>query len=318
MTDTDENLLTVAKLREQVRGDLAGDPRLGDHAGISLEPHHDVFSWLSNNVEPWFGSSLETEVLRTHLNRAASRAVRDDKYGLASYIVGVTETDMQASQIQILLDLLQKLENHGAPTIVSGKGNPESGKTNSMFVLVELLDAETEDLLVMSNIRSWSRNDIHVSGMHDLVVESLRHRDKPKAVVIDEASTHFDARTNRYEVATQLTPTAKRFAKMNIDFFGAICHSGMDLHPEVKRLTTLAYHKHSKENIEFFNEWDQKSDHPTDSIFGSIEPIAPCRSSYDPDDSSPWSWDLEPDIFQLDLEWTGLFEHLCEKGPRVD
>jgi hypothetical protein len=50
-------------------------------------------------------------------------------------------------------------------------------------------------------VRSWSLTDRVVTSAHDLAVALLEERDRPKFVMVDEASTHFDARTNRREAA---------------------------------------------------------------------------------------------------------------------
>ena len=98
--------------------------------------------------------------------------------------------------------------NNDAPAFIVGAGNPNTGKTNTMSLLAEIRQYALDDYLVLSNVRSWELTDITVTSAHDLAVALLEHRDVPKFVMIDEASTHFDARTYRREVATQWTPLA--------------------------------------------------------------------------------------------------------------
>lgn len=112
-------------------------------------------------------------------------------------------------------------------------------------------------------------------------------------------------------MATQCTPLAKRFAKIGVDTYGVICHTGKDLHPEAKRLSTLAYYKLEKDVVEFFEGWPAEADHPTDRLLnGSIDNLEPTGYDYDPNDSAPWAWDLEPDLFQLDINWSDLLSEL--------
>jgi len=134
-------------------------------------------------------------------------------------------------------------------------------------------------------------------------------------VMIDEASTHFDARTNRREVATQWTPLAKRFAKIAVDCCGLVTHTGKDLHPEAKRLATLVFWKTEKDVVEFFERWPADADHPTDPLLGVVEDLESTGAEYDPDDAAPWSWNLEPELFTLDLDWSELLAQLAERGP---
>jgi hypothetical protein len=233
-----------------------------------------------------------------------------------SYLSGVTEQDLDASALSIPLKLDAELDNYDATAFVAGAGNPNTGKTNLMALLTEIRTATTDDLLVLSNIRSWDRTDVLATSAHDLAVAALKHRDRPKFVVVDEGSTHFDARTKSREVATQFTPLAKRFAKINVDVFGTICHTGKDLHPEVKRLTTLAYYKLDKKTVDFFDSWDADADMPSDRIFsGSLHDLEPADVEPDPDDAAPWDWNLEPDLFSLDLDWPELLDELQSRGP---
>lgn len=316
MTDTDENLLTAAKLREQVSGELEGDERLLDHAGLLDERNLDTLTFLEESLEDWNGSDLSHVVGKTWVNRAATAAIRNGDFALASYLVGVTETSWSGSSIEVSITLVEELRNNGAPAFVVGSGNPETGKTNTMFKLISLYDRVVDDLLVLSNSRTWDRCDIPITGMHELMVECLRQRDRRKVIVIDESSTHFDARTHRHEVASQWTPAAKRFAKIGVDVCGQICHTGMDFHPEAKRLCTLAYEKIDKKTVEWFSNWPGSTDYPSDSIFsGAVQDLEPYWGFYDSDEAAPWSWNLETDLFQLDLTWSGLLEKLLEAGP---
>jgi hypothetical protein len=155
-----------------------------------------------------------------------------------------------------------------------------------------------------------------VTSAHDLAVALLEERDRPKFVMIDEASTHFDARTNRREVATQWTPLAKRFAKIGVDACGLVVHTGKDCHPEAKRLATLAYWKQEKCVAEFFERWPADADHPVDGLLGDpVEDLESTGAEYDPDDTAPWSWDLDSDLFVRDLSWSDLLSEIRDYGP---
>lgn len=318
MSDTDERLFTAAKLREQVAGDLDGDPRLLDHAGIPTDDDTlRTMSFCQNALGvDWSTSELGQAMQSAVLTSTASTAVEDGDAPTLSYLVGVTEQELDGSSLRLPLRLDELLSNNGAPAFVSGIGNPNTGKTNFMALLAELRTATVDDLLVISNSRSWARTDVHVASSHDLAVALLQHRDRPKAVFVDEGSTHFDARTFSREVATQFTPVAKRFAKLGVDFFGTVGHTGKDLHPEVKRLTTLAYFKYDKKTVDLFEHFDADSDMPDERLFGgSVENLEPADEEPDPDDAAPWAWNLRPNLFTLDLDWPELLEELRDRGP---
>lgn len=103
-------------------------------------------------------------------------------------------------------------------------------------------------------------------------------------------------------MAQQFTPLAKRFAKIGVDVFGTIGHTGKG--PEVKRLTTLGVWKVEKKVAESFDRWPADSDRPADRLFGGpVENIPAARSYYSADDAAPWSWDLYSELFSKDIEW---------------
>jgi len=318
MTDQiDEHLLTAAKLREQIGGDLEGDPRLLDHAGLLPHEHDRAVLTFVEQVFPdtFAGTELGNLLNQKALNDTATEAVHTGNGSVMSHLVGVTEQDFDASALRLPMLLLDELDNNEAPAFPVAAGNPNTGKTNTMLLLAELAKADLDDLLVLANFDS-SLTDHRVTSAHDLTVTLLEHRDVPKFVIIDEGSTHFDARTYRREVATQYTPLAKRFAKVGVYAAGIICHTGKDLHPEAKRLATLPFYKSEKKVAEFYENWPADEDFPTDRLFsGELENLEKSAAEYSPDDAAPWSWDLEPELFSLDLDWPALLDELHERGP---
>lgn len=322
MSDVNENLLTAAKLREQIDGRLESKADFHSHTGlVDDDVHHRSLSFVestlaeSNEVRSWRESELGKQVVDTFRSERATRAVTEGNAEVLSHLVGVTEQDLDASALTLPIRLLDELDNNGAPAFLIGVGNPNTGKTNSMLLLAELRKADLDDLLVLTNFDS-SLTDHRVTGAHDLAVTLLENRNVPKFVIVDESSTHFDSRTYRREVAVQWTPLAKRFAKVGVDAAGLIGHTGKDLHPESKRMATLPYFKSEKKNIEFFANWPADEDHPTDRKFGgSLDELQATTAEYHSDDAAPWSWDLEPDLFTLDLDWSELLAELKERGP---
>lgn len=324
MTDSDEHLLTAAKVREAARGRIDGADHLLDVTGL-VEDEQDMTSLaFLQSVEfeddgaplSFSGTSLGRAVIPTLASEEATRRLyQGDTISLANF-VGVTEQDLDASSLRLPMLLLDALDNNDAPAFVVAVGNPNTGKTNTMSLLVELRRLDLDELLVLSNVRQWDETDVVATSAHDLAVALLEHRETPKFVVVDEASTHFDARTYSREVAMQWTPLAKRFAKIGVDACGLIGHTGKDIHPEAKALATLPFFKPNKKTAEFYQRWPRDADAPTDQAFGgSLENLEPTSAWYDPDDSAPWSWNLQPDLFTEDLDWPNLLDELRRRGP---
>jgi hypothetical protein len=325
MTDVDERLLTAAKIREQSKGRLDGNEWLHRHAGIPMDDAHlsalsfveSVFAGAADRPAATFrDTGLGRLCAESFETEAATEAVRDGNGSVLSALAGITETELSGRSLRLPLLLDEALENKGATAFVTVAGAPNSGKTNTVSLLHELRDYAVDDLLVLSNIRTWERTDIVVTSMHDLAVTCLEYRDVPKAVVVDEASTHFDARTYRTEVAEQWSPMAKRFSKVGVDMATLIGHTGKDIHPEAKRLTSLGIMKEDTETAAFFDTWPAESDRPDGQLFdGSVLGLEPTTLEYDPDDAAPWSWNLKAELFAADTDWDGLLSLLRESGP---
>ena len=317
MGDSDEGMLTAAKLAEQLAGNIDTDLNFASGAG-ALAPDDVASSVFLDDIEPDVTgqSELLSLVDRTQQSRQASEAIRSGNSLLLSHLVGITEQDLDASALRLPLRLDDMMTNNDATAFIGGCGNPNTGKTNLMALLAELRSATVDDLLIISNSRTWPLTDKVVTSAHDLAVTCIEYRDRPKFVFVDEGSTHFDARTNSYEVAAQFSPLAKRMAKVNVDVFGTVFHTGKDCHPELKRLFTTAFFKLSKKEVDFFENWPADADKPTDQLFGgSVENLEPATAEPDPDDAAPWSWNLEPDLFALDLDWSDLLDELRDRGP---
>jgi len=317
MGNSDEGMLTAAKLAEQLAGNIHTDRNLASGAG-ALAPDDVAASVFLDDIEPDVTgqSELLSLVDRTQQSRQASEAIRSGNSLLLSHLVGITEQDLDASALRLPLRLDDMMTNNDATAFIGGAGNPNTGKTNLMALLAELRSATVDDLLIISNSRTWPLTDKVVTSAHDLAVTCIKHRDRPKFVFIDEGSTHFDARTNSYEVAAQFSPLAKRMAKVNVDVFGTVFHTGKDCHPELKRLFTTAYFKHSKKEVDFFENWPADADKPENQLFGgTVENLEPATAEPDPNDAAPWDWNLEPDLFALDLDWPDLLDELRDRGP---
>lgn len=51
-------------------------------------------------------------------------------------------------------------------------------------------------------------------------------------------------------------------------------------------------------------------------LFGGIvEELEPSLEEPDPDDSAPWAWNFEIELFARDLDWPELLDRLRARGP---
>jgi hypothetical protein len=170
MTDVDEHLLTAAKLFEQARGRMDNEAGLLSHAGLPLDQEdHDVLSFLYDEpISDDLGAFEDTrlgEVVDAHLrSKSATQAVKQGDGEAMSYLVGITEQDLDASALTLPARILEELDRDGALTTVLAAGDPNTGKTNSAWLLVELGRTLWDDLLVLSNARAGIVDERVVAG----------------------------------------------------------------------------------------------------------------------------------------------------------
>jgi len=319
--------LNASKLYEQVVGRLDSNREMPSHSGLPIDQTHSAnLSFVESclreaGADHGLPGRLDHSQLGQVLDHkfraeAARDAVVSQHSTALSYLVGVTERDLDASELTLPAQLLDRLENGGALTNILAAGNPNTGKTNTVSVLAELAKAKWPELLVTSNVATWDLTDELVTSSYDLAVTLLENRDRPKFVLIDEASTHFDARTNSYPVASQWSPLCKRMSKLGVEVVSVIGHTGKDVAPEQKRLTNLALYKTEQKEVEFFSEWPAESDRPDGRLFGgSLSNLEATSVNYDPDDAAPWSWNLDGELWSKPLDWSELLEQLKQQGP---
>lgn len=300
MTDSDEKLLTAAKLREQIHGRLDSDIELHPHTGIfTNQEDRKAISFVESAFsEP---VSSKTSFRETKLGKAiyghfgtetASEALDLGNSQILSNLVSMTEVDIEADEFTYLTEILDRVENNGAPLFLVGFGLPNTGKTG--HILHDWFRAWRKTypdgvLLTNANLPSAHRQ---FTSLQALVGFCLDNPNTRKFIFIDEGSTHFDARTNSHEVAAQFSPFSKRFAKLSIDF-ATIGHTIKDVHPEVKRQTTTFFHKPGLKQVQFYDDFVE--DQLTSPVFPEpIEGLEKPTIEYDPDDWSPLHWDLDP------------------------
>jgi hypothetical protein len=301
-----DDLYTSAKLREQAARRLDGDTRLQRSVGVALDPaDRSVLSFLDGTFDSgdldlptrWDATALGHAVQSALMSEMVDDALETGDAQRLAFASGISDDRLDGSNMIAHLKLSERLKNNDAPAFLLGLGNPNTGKTNFLLLLAELWLAANPDGTIITNCRSLdaARGSVeYLFGTQGLYNYITDHPDEPKFLFVDEGSTHFDARTNSYEVASQMTPLMKRFAKLSVDVFGTIGHTKKDVHPEIKRLTTTAYFKPEKKVVELYE--GIKEDEFTDQLFaGPLEEVAPTTIGYDPDDWSPWNFDLNTD-----------------------
>ncbi|AFD03992.1 ORF8 [Halorubrum pleomorphic virus 2] len=314
MTDVDEGMLTAAKLAEQLAGRIETDRDLVHDAG-TIPPEDVPMSVFLDDLDPDVADSeLLNLVRRTQQSRMASEAIRSGNSMLLSNLVGITEQELEADQVSLVATLLEEIGGTRLTTVLLA-GEPNTGKTNFGWLLTQLAREVHDDLVVLSNARA-SATDLRVATAHDLLAKLIEYKEVPKVVLIDEGSRHFDARHKSREVSAQWTPIHKAMSKLGVKAVIVIGHTGKDVAPEVKRITSLAGWKTEKDVVELYENWPADSDRPDSPLVaGEVTSLEKSDVIYDADDPAPWSWNLDPDVFDGDYSWAEMGDLLARRGP---
>mgnify|MGYP000247662892 FL=1 len=308
-------MLTAAKLAEQLAGRIDTDRDLDANAG-TIPAEQIPTSVFLNTLDPDVtgDSELINLVEKTQQSKMASEAIRSGNTMLLSNLVGITEQELEADQVSLVATLLDELGGTRLTTCLLA-GEPNTGKTNFGWLLTQLADEVYDDLIVMSNARA-SAVDLRVATAHDLLSKLIEFKETPKVVLIDEGSRHFDARHKGYEVSSQWTPIHKALSKLGVAAVIVIGHTGKDVAPELKRITSLAGWKNEKDVVELYQNWPADDDRPDEPLVaGEVTSLEKSDVIYDADDPAPWSWNLDPSVFDGDYSWTEMGDLLDRIGP---
>ncbi|TKX48010.1 hypothetical protein EXE49_16855, partial [Halorubrum sp. ASP121] len=115
MGNSDEGMLTAAKLAEQLAGNIDTERDLASGAG-ALDPDDVSASVCLDDLRGDFDRPPELLSLvdRTQQSRQASEAIRSGNSLLRSHLVGITEQDLDASALRLPLRLDDVMTNNGA------------------------------------------------------------------------------------------------------------------------------------------------------------------------------------------------------------
>lgn len=309
-----------AKLREFVRGELKTkvNEDLYPHVGV-VRPGcstEELLSFMESIYDPdqedlprRFKDTRAARVLR---RRAATEYVGERIPDLASFVVGLTERDVEISQAQALAKVARSIVNEGAPYSALIFGGMNRGKTGFAGLWLELwrelvpLKYGTEESVVVTNMRTLDAANHVVTDIgrfRELVFGDEEYLDSggvdgeppeiPPEVPVwwhfDECSSHLDARTFSHEVSTQYLPLVKRFAKVRVDAVH-LGHSGMDIYKDMRRsqITAEFVFKTALKTAEVYERMFEDQGAGLKYV---LQEIPETTVEYDPDDYSPWSWE---------------------------
>ncbi|MBX0286789.1 hypothetical protein EGH22_10655 [Halomicroarcula sp. F28] len=305
-----DRLLTPAKIREQVRGKAEGGEHMLSSIALADNPRHDAALSFLARTERRRGAALDSSTLGRELvdslsSRRITEGIQTGDAELLAYHNGLNEKELSADAVSVLNRLLQLIENYGGPMQIVVGGLPNTGKTNTTLLLARLWQTAHPDGKIWTNMSSLTWKDRFVRSSDDLLDRLQEERDADHRIflLIDEGSTWFNATSYGREVRNQWNPLCKRFAKFagGVDS-AVVSHTLTDCCPAALRPATAVLWKEEQDVGNWFETIDPETRELSDPVFPTplvdIEKI-PDRV-YDPDDMSPWKWDMDPErITQL-------------------
>jgi hypothetical protein len=237
----------------------------------------------------------DTEVCRLLLRMYGDRrllSLLDGENNVAlSFLLGEEDSKGSFDSEFPVLQVLDDIRNGGAPYILTLFGRPKTGKTavaSSYVRWAERLYGDTE-LTVASNMETFERNDECFTSHADL--NDVIENNDTTAVVLDEAHVHLDGGRNesRAYVRDEFAPMLKKVGKRGVVLFVIIAHTGKDLHPECKRLSTHIGRKTDLRTLELYEDFDDGS-HRLEGEHEVLTDLPAPPYDYDPNDMAPYSY----------------------------
>jgi len=297
MPETDDRFI-AQELRDSLdrRDDLDDFGAYIDHDNLRDVLVHLSVGWSTYSSPSSPDRFEDTELCRTLLRQYGDRRLLDlldseNNVGL-SFLLGEEDSTSTFDNEFPTLEVIDDIRNEGAPYILTLFGKPKRGKTGTAASYVrwaERLYGERQTSVV-TNMESFEAVDDVFTSYSELR-SILGDSDDLHIVVLDEGHEHLDGGTheNKQFIRNEFGPFLKKCGKeADVVLFVVIAHTGKDLHPEIKRLSTHLGKKIDLKTLELFNDFDDNSHRLLDPHM-TLRDLPQPPYYYDPDDMAPFS-----------------------------
>lgn len=297
MTDGVDDRFIAQELRSALdrREDL-------DDLGAYIE-HDDLRDLLVRLSAGWSTYSSDsspdrfedTELCRTLLRMYGNRRLLDlldseNNVGL-SFLLGAEDSTATFDSNFPALDVLSDIHNDGAPYILSVFGAPKVGKTAAVASYIRWTEKRygERETTVISNIESLERTDEFFDSPSTL--DRAVSECDTSVLVFDECHEHLDGgrQESRQFVRDTYAPFLKKCGKRGVVAVYHIAHTGKDLHPEVKRLSTHLGKKVDRKTLRLYHDFDDNS-HRLVNEHRVLEDLPAPPYYYNPNDMAPFRY----------------------------
>lgn len=282
-SDNSQREFTVSgEFSEFMKGNLQGDNSLiNKHAGYIPHSDSDMMRLLnrfnaayqtdSPNAPQSFDKTVVANMFKQSLGtQVANQAVKDGNISQLKYFTGQQYYRQDASAINALIQLRDRMDTDAY--IAYMFGHMGNGKSSFAFLLGELAKREL-GYKVYSNVKSAYENGHtdgylntygellsvyaggakikEISDIQDMDIEPL---DDDMLFIFDEGNQKASGYSqDAYETMEKLGKMITLIRKVNGHLI-IIGHTGKDVHPHIRRLTTDCIHKVSKKSAKFYED----------------------------------------------------------------
>ncbi|MFC4448139.1 MULTISPECIES: hypothetical protein [Halorussus] len=243
---------------------------------------------------------LFQRLLRRAVSQNVRQAVESGNVSQMQFASGVVNNSNDISGVQLYERLREFITRTAGVTTVYG--HMGSGKTDLALLLAELWKSATGGV-VGTNIRSAKEADFEITDvekLHDWINGDMEgvEKDTPKLFIGDEFSSHASGYSHhRAKVEQNLSSTLKLMRKSGVSVV-IIGHTGMDVHPDVRRLSKTVW-KENKKSATVYETIENGE--PEDELF-SLSGIPAADWTYDTLEETDWDWCIEEEDDEQDIK----------------
>jgi len=185
-------------------------------------------------------SQLYERIKSRQINIGVNEALKDSSKDRLAYATGKSENKAELSSLTLQKRLVDYFKVKGKVFVMSG--NPDSGKTNFALVIAYLLNM-MEDITVLSNMESVK--EFETVKTFDKLEQRANELDR-WLYILEDASNHLSGyQMDREMVEEKIRPFKNELAK-NGGIMILMGHSGVDIHPDIRRNSMLIDKKNKK------------------------------------------------------------------------
>ncbi|WGI16947.1 AAA family ATPase [Methanonatronarchaeum sp. AMET-Sl] len=296
--------ISTSELKEKVDNDDI--QYLHRHMGlVQNKKTLDLLSYLSHNWQKihresekvekelpleFMDSELAISIIRKEATSLLNKAVIDGNISVMKRVSGRKTRGRDISGIKTLRKIERKMDQPVWICYVYGKMG--TGKTDLALLLAELWKSNGHGREIGSNIKSFKEKERYIDNFQALKTW-LSSNKKEKIFVFDEASSHVSGYgSDSYDTTKYFSKLLKKFRKHKGHLI-IIGHTGKDVHPEIRRLSSDKIKKLTKKDAVFCK--DIGPDGEPMEIELKIKGIPKTNYTFDTYESTGWRWKEKQD-----------------------